>query len=311
MELVTLNTIIPLALICVLGFTSVKVNLFSKPQIDALSTFCFSLLIPLFLFKSTSQADLTAALSISWFVTFYSSILLCFTIVFVVTRWRALQQQQDDITRSLVNGQAAMKSLAATYSNTVLVAIPVLVGLVGEQVAGQAFVLIAFHSAILFTLVELMVNKVKWSTVLSSLKNPIVMSIAAGLLFNLSGLTLPTLILAPIEQLGLAAIPLALFGLGASMNFLPIKGNRLEAVLLSTVKLVILPATTYFIGQWMELSNQALLILVLLTASPTGVNAFIVATKHQTEEGISATTVVLSTVLCVISISFWSYFLLH
>ena len=301
MDLQTLSIIIPLALICVMGFASVRFSLFQQAQINAVSTLCFSVLIPLFLFKSTSQADLTAALSLEWFVSFYGAILFMFALVFIIAR-------KTQSTRS--SATAAVFSLDATYSNTVLVAIPVLVGLLGEAAAGQAFVLIAFHSAILFTLVELFVNKVKWQTILSSLKNPIVMSIAAGLLFNFSGLTLPELLLAPIAQLGQAAIPLALFCLGASMHFLPIRGNRRSAIILSTVKLVVLPFITYSIGTMMGLNKEALLIIVLLTASPTGVNAFIVATKHRVEEGISATTVVLSTVASVITISLWTEFLL-
>lgn len=297
METSTLHIIIPLALICILGFASVKLTLFNKEQINAVSKLCFSLLIPLFLFRSTSQADLTAALSIEWFVTFYGSILFLFAMVFLVNRYTGGQN---------TNANAAIRALSATYSNTVLVAIPVLVGLLGESAAGQAFVLIAFHSAILFTLVELFINQVKWQTVLSSIKNPIVMSIAAGLLFNLAGLTLPDLVASPMSQLGQAAIPLALFCLGASMCFLPIKGNRKQAALLSTVKLIVLPSITYLVGSSMGLDQEALLIIVLLTASPTGVNAFIVASKHQVEEGISATTVVLSTISSLITITVWT-----
>ncbi|QTH62989.1 AEC family transporter [Psychrosphaera ytuae] len=299
MDFIALYKIIPLALICLLGFVCVFLSMFTKDQINAVSKLSFNVLIPLFLFQSTRQADLDAALSWQWFFTFYASIVGLFILTFSYLRWVKKQQR----------GPAAMRTLTATYSNTVLVAIPVLVGLLGTQTAGQAFVLLAFHSAILFTLVELLATKVSSKTIFSSFKNPIVMSIAAGLLFNLSGLTLPELVSTPMTQLGQAAIPLALFCLGASMRFLPIKGNRVDAMILSTIKLFVLPMITFLVGTWVGLDATAMLIVVLLTASPTGVNAFIMASKHQVEEGVSATTVVLSTMLSVISISFWSHFL--
>lgn len=273
--------------------------MFTKEHINAISKLAFNVLIPLFLFQSTRQADLNAALSWQWFFTFYASIVVLFFVTFGYHR----------VMKKLDRGAAAMRTLGATYSNTVLVAIPVLVGLLGAQTAGQAFVLLAFHSAILFTLVELLATRINVKTLLTSFKNPIVMSIAAGLLFNLSGLSLPELISQPMTQLGQAAIPLALFCLGASMRFLPIKGNRVDAVMLSAIKLIVLPMVTLAVGSWVGLDATAMLIVVLLTASPTGVNAFIMASKHQVEEGVSATTVVLSTMLSVVSITVWSHFL--
>ena len=130
-------------------------------------------------------------------------------------------------------------------------------------------------------------------------------------MINIAGINLPTFFVEPLTMLSGAAIPLALFCLGASMNYLPIKGNRTESAILSLVKLIILPAVTYLIGWYVfQLDKVTLLILVLLTASPTGVNAFLIASKHKTSEGVTATTVVVSTLLSVITMSIWSYLIL-
>ena len=210
------------------------------------------------------------------------------------------------------NANASVSSLTGTYSNTVLISIPVLIGLLGEKIAGQAFVLIAFHSAMLFIITELYINSLTLKNIIKSLKNPIVVSISAGLLFNLSGVKLPNLLLQPLDMISTSAIPLALFGLGAAMNYLPIKGNRSEAFVLSVIKLIMLPGVVYLLATYLfKLPSQATLIVVLLTASPTGVNAFILSAKHKVQEGISATTVVFSTSLSVITVTAWSYFLTH
>ncbi len=296
----TVTIILPLAIICFLGFLSIKLAWFEKHHVTAISALCFSFLIPLFLFRSTSQADLSAALSLSWFTSFYSAFLILFFGVFGFYR-HFLKVSSSD---------ASLAALAGTYSNTVLISIPVLVGLLGEQTAGQAFVLIAFHSAILFTLTEVFIRKLSIGNFVNSLKNPIVLSIAGGLSFNLMGLTIPEWILTPMTMLSSSAIPLALFGLGASMSLLPLKGNRSAALVLSSVKLLVLPLLGYLITTFVfGLTGDARLIIVLLLASPTGVNAFIMASKHKTQEGLCATTVVFSTILCIVSIAFWSVLL--
>jgi predicted permease len=104
---------------------------------------------------------------------------------------------------------------------------------------------------------------------------------------------------------------LALFGLGAAMYYLPFKGNRKVALVNSFYKLMILPAFVYLLGHYVfELTSEQLFIAVILTASPTGVGAYIMATKHQAAEDISASTVVLSTIFCTLSYLFWINFLL-
>jgi len=291
----TLAIISPLALICLLGYLSVRVKLFNKQQIDGLSAICFNLLIPLFLFRTTFKTDLSAEISLSWFASFYIPVICYFVLVYTFNKWQKKPQ-----------GKATLEALAASYSNTVLIAIPVITFYLSEQSAGRAFVLIAFHSAILFSFTELLVNNTGYKTVLKTLKNPIVLSILAGLTCNLIGLPIPEQILAPLATLSQSAIPLALFGLGASIFFLPIKGNRSLAFVYSAAKLIVLPLMAYLLATYgFNLSYEQTFIAVLLVASPTGVGAYIMATKYQQSENVAATTVVFSTLLSPLTYFLW------
>lgn len=291
----TLAIIAPLAFICALGYLSVRLKLFTKSQMDGLSAICFNLLIPLFLFRTTYHTDLSADISSAWFASFYIPVVAYFLIVYGVNK-----------LRKQTTSKATLQALAASYSNTVLIAIPVITFYLSEQSAGRTFVLIAFHSAILFSLTELLVNNTGYKTVLKTLKNPIVLSILAGLSCNLFGVPIAEQVLMPLATLSQSAIPLALFGLGASIYFLPIKGNRSLALGYSLAKLVLLPAMAYLLGHFgFALSTEQVFILVLLVASPTGVGAYIMATKYGESENIAATTVVFSTLLSPISYFFW------
>ena len=296
----TLAIIAPLALICFIGYLTVRLRLFNTQQIDGLSAVCFNLLIPLFLFRTTYNTDLSAEISAAWFASFYIPVICYFLTICAINKW------QNKST-----SKATVESLAASYSNTVLIAIPVITFYLSEQSAGRAFVLIAFHSAILFSLTELFVNNTGYKTVLKTLKNPIVLSILAGLGCNLIGLEISHKLLDPLATLSQSAIPLALFGLGASIFFLPIKGNRTLAMAYTFAKLAILPMMAYTLAHFgFNLSAEQTFIVGLLVASPTGVGAYIMATKYKQSENVAATTVVFSTILSPVTYFLWIEFLL-
>lgn len=295
----TLAIIAPLALICFLGYLTVRVKLFNKAQIDGLSAICFNLLIPIFLFRSTYKTDLSADISLDWFTSFYLPVICYFILVYTINKLRKKS-----------TSKATIEALTASYSNTVLIAIPIIMLYLSEQSAGRAFVLIAFHSAILFAFTELLINNTGYKTILRTVKNPIVLSILGGLTCNLLGVYIPSELLDPLATLSQSAIPLALFGLGASIYFLPIKGNRSLALLYSAAKLLVLPLMAYLVAKYgFQLSKEQIFILVLLVASPTGVGAYIMASKYQQSENTSATTVVFSTLLSPLTYYLWIEFL--
>ena len=51
-------------------------------------------------------------------------------------------------------------------------------------------------------------------------------------------------------------------------------------------------------------------VLVILSACPTGVNAYLIAANHQQHQETIAGTVVLSTLISVITIPLWLSFIL-
>ncbi|WP_199611407.1 AEC family transporter [Flocculibacter collagenilyticus] len=327
----TVLLVAPLALICLLGFISVKVKLFDQTQTSGISKLCFTLLIPLFLFKSTYSADLNQNVSLGWFLSFYLPVILVYGLVYIGYQWQLSRQTTSQVQHSSsINTRSAVSALTASYSNTVLISIPILIKLLNEEVAGLAFVLIAFHSAVLFTLTEMLatnrtrptptnassnsstavsaIKKIKMHSYqfLRGLNNPIVISISLGLIANILNFTFPKAMLQALTMMSQAAVPLALFSLGTSMYFLPLKGSWVQAVLLSAIKLLALPFIVYLMAQYVfDLNNIQTLIVVLLTASPTGINAYLIAAKHQQQQAVSATTVIVSTAICLVSIVFW------
>jgi len=151
-----------------------------------------------------------------------------------------------------------------------------------------------------------------WSTFAKNmLLNPVVLSISTGLLVNLAGITLFADLTNGLALLAKPAIACALFVLGANLAFYKISDNWQAAAIASLLKLVILPALVLLLGTHVFALNESLLkVLVLLSASPLGVNAYLIACQIKQHQDTLASAVVLSTVLSVVSFSMWLTILL-
>ena len=180
----TVTLLIPFIAICLMGYGAIRFGLLTQTHSDALAKICFNILIPLFLFRSTYLTDLDTNISFTWFLSFYLPVIACFIFVYGVCRY----------TLKRGTASATIKALVGNYSNTVLIAIPILASVLPLEVAGQGFVIIGLHSAILFTLTELLMRGISPKAILGGLNNPIVVSIFAGLFCNLIDLPIPELL---------------------------------------------------------------------------------------------------------------------
>src|SRR5205085_6824911 len=107
----------------------------------------------------------------------------------------------------------AASALAATYSNTVFVGVPVLIQVLGEGSLQFAYPVIAFHSLFCFSLYHLSEDPSPsgwFGPVLNTLRNPIVAALLLGLALNLMHVRLPAPLLRGLDMLGAAALPCAL-----------------------------------------------------------------------------------------------------
>lgn len=299
--------IAPLIFIAALGYFCAKTQWLSKNQLDGLSKFTFNLTIPAFLFYKMASAKLEHDLSLGFFLAFYLPVLSCYLLAWLINQYFHARYKNN-------SAASAVFALGSSYSNNVIVGLPILLMLYGEQAMVLIFAIVTFHSALLFTLTSLLNREKATTTWLKSLfntfKNPLLLSIFAGALFNLSGLSLPLFIETSLQLLSAPAIMLALFILGASLTFYSLKSELTFVSIATTIKLLILPTSVYIMAsQFFNLTTIQLNILVILSACPTGVNAYLVAKNFTFHEKTVATTVVVTTIIATITLPLWLWFL--
>ena len=299
--------ITPLIFIASLGYFFAKTQWLSKNQLDGLSKFTFNLTIPAFLFYKMATAKLDHSLSFGFFLAFYLPVLSCYLIAWLINQYFHSRYNNN-------SAASAVFALGSSYSNNIIVGLPILLVLYGEQSMVLIFAIVTFHSALLFTLTSLL-NREKSTTswiksLLKTFNNPLLFSIFAGALFNLFGMVLPEFIDESLQLLGKPAITLALFILGASLTFYSLKSELKFVTIAATIKLLILPMLVYIAAsQVFNLTTIQLNTLVILSACPTGVNAYLVAKNFTYHEKTVASTVVVTTILATISLPLWLWFL--
>ena len=301
---VLLDIILPVFGLVAFGYAATYTRIFDAEAARGLAAFVFWFALPVMLFRNAVATPLPDAAAVTYLAAYY----LTMGVVLALGM--------------LLAGPAGVAALDArtivgfgcAFSNTVLLGIPLTLTALGDEAGLPLFLIIAFHGPIFYTLVTIVMELARGTggnlaglplrTLKSLLGNAIFTSVVAGLLFGLAGLALPKAIDRWAELVGRAAVPCALFSMGASLRGYRVAGALRPALLTVAIKLVLHPLLVAGIvfglldapGLWARTA-------VLLAALPVGVNAFLFATRYRVGEAESATAILLSTVLAVPSVA--------
>lgn len=145
--------------------------------------------------------------------------------------------------------------------------------------------------------------------VINLLKNPVILSMIAGLFFNYFNLHLPQILLTPTHMLAQVSVPLVVFALGVKLAFVDfshLKIGIIGAILcpLSGI-LIALGVISVFDYTPMQVS-----LLILFAALPPAAMNAIMAEYYKHDASLVTSIVAVSTVFSVLFIPVVLYFLL-
>lgn len=166
------------------------------------------------------------------------------------------------------------------FNNTGNMGIPLLVLAFGETALPAAVAIFVTVNLLHFTLGLYFLDRN--ASILGVLKEPIVITVLAGLAFSHFQIQIPAMLAVPIEMLGQVSIPLMLVALGIRLADVNLKGLKVGVLgaLLCPVSGMVL---AYALAPWFELSVQEWGILLVFAAMPPAVLNFMLAEKYQQE----------------------------
>lgn len=277
------------------GYIIGRFDLLGPHARPVLSRLVFFVLSPALLFVVLSQADVHALFSALLPVSAIAAVvvLLCYTVLAGVV-WR----------RSL--GEVVVGALSAGQVNANNIGIPISLYLLGSAAYPAPVILmqIVVLSPISFALLDIARSRTSspWRVVARAVTNPAVVASLAGVLVSLTGVSLPSIVMDPLQLVADACIPLLLISYGISLRgqrILAASGRRRDVLLASTLKLIGMPAAAWAIGTVFGLHGEALTGVVVLAALPTAQNVFNYAQRYNIGETIARDTIFLTTVGCI------------
>lgn len=310
--LAILTVIAPIFALMGLGYTAVRFRLFPADGIKSLIAFVNNFATPCLLFHSLVTSDFSAAFNIAIIGPFYLGAVICFVIGIVI----AMKIFGN------TPGESVSVGFSGTFTNTVLVGLPIMSRAYGGDSLPVVLSIIGLHGAILLTVGMLTMELMRrdgqslGKTLLSAGKrigsNPLIWGIAAGMIGYFSGLTLIEPAEAFFTMMSQAVVPAALFGIGGALNEFKLSENWQQAMVAAIIKLIVHPAIAYMLMIWvlhvpMEIARYG----ILLSAMPAGVNIYIFATMYNRGVSVAANTILIATVASAATISMWLFILGH
>jgi len=292
------------------GYAATYTPVFDRSAANALAQFVFYFAIPVMLFRSMATATLPEQIAWGYLFSYFFG----FAIVFAIGMTIARLVFGGSFARQVIIG------FSAAFGNTVLLGIPLVLTSFGDQASLPLFLLMAFHGTVLFTSLTVVLEAgrggsaelraVALKAVTGLANNPILWGMAGGIAFNVLDLELP----GPVERwatlMAGAALPCALFSVGASLRVYRIAGALGPALMIVALKLVVLPLVVWLLAAAVfDVPPLWAKVVVLLAALPVGVNAYLFGARYDAGQAESAAAIVLSSILSILSLPVVLYWL--
>lgn len=295
---------LPLFGIVLLGYVAARVGWLAEATVDGLSRYVFDFAIPLLLFRSMATLEAIEVAPWRLLASYYGAAFAVFALGAAGARFVGADAP----------GEAATMGFGASFSNTVLLGIPLVLTLYGEQGALPLFMLVALHSLLLLTTAIVTLELARGrrdrlaGDVGRSLRNlatnPILLGLAAGLLWRATGWSLATPLDRIVDALGGTASPCALFAMGGSLSRYRVRGHVREAVLVTALKNFVMPALVWLLAtRAFDIDPVWAKVAVVVAAMPTGVNVYLFAHRYDAGTGIASSAVVISTTVSLVTVS--------
>lgn len=305
-----LNVVSPVFAIVGLGFLAVRLRAYPPTGVAGLISFVNNFATPILLFRAMLAIDFSTALNPKLLLGFYAGAIVVFALGIALSRIGFAQRP----------GVAVASGFAAMFTNTVLLGLPIIQRAYGADALQVIYTIIGLHAPLLLTLgmVTMELARRDGASLASALKkagrrsltNPLLIGIVLGLAGNFSGLRLIEPADAFTLMMSQAVLPAALFGLGGALNAYRIRDSWSLALGLSLLKLLVHPFIAWvLLVPVLGVDAHIARYVVVLAGMPAGINVYVFATTYQRSEDVAASTILLTTTLSVLSVSFWLYVL--
>ncbi len=295
-----LQSVAPVFLIAFLGIFLKKIRIINDQFVHDSSRLVFTVSLPVLIFTKLSTVDFATVFHAGQITFALISTFLSFFVIWAIAS-RFIPRCQD--LGTFVQG--------SFRSNYAILGFAINANVFGEEILAITAVILAFImplynllSVIVLTVTGRNHKSIDWpDTAIRILKNPLIVAVFVSLPFSLLKIHVPIILNRTTEYLAALTLPLALIGIGGSLDLPALKRASKLAVSASIIKVVLIPALWTPVAVWLGFRGLVLGALFVMFASPTAVASFVMAKTMDGNARLAGNIVLISTLASSITIT--------
>ena len=308
-----LDVILPVFIVIGFGYLVARKGLFSESAVDGVMRYAQSFALPVLLFKNVAALDLQAAFAPGLLLSFYIGAFICYAFGFFGARLVFKRALPD----------AVAIGFACTFSNSLLLGIPITERAYGTEALAGNFAIISIHAPLIYTFGIILME---WArsraqptashadlvrqVVRGVFTQPLVLGLLVGFVVNLTGIPQPGFFAASVEMMARSALPAALFGLGGVLWRYRPEGDKGLIAMVCFAALLLHPAISYSLARFgFGLDINGLRSVTITSAMAPGVNAYMFAHLYGVGKRVNASAVLMATGLSIFTTWGWLHIL--
>lgn len=303
----SINITLPVFLVIVVGYLAKKIGMLDSHFVSKANVFNFNVTLTALLFRDLASVDFSSKFNLRFVLFCILATTVCFWGIWSVTR---LTIKDRRMRSAFVQG--SFRSSAAVMG------IAFIQNLCGDSGMGPMMIVstVPLYNIYSVLVLTLEADSPDGSTDLSTkmkaaavnlAKNPLILSILAGCLVSLSGITLPVLVSKTISSLASMATPLALVIIGAGFEFSNVRAKIKPAFAAAFVKLVAQTAVFTPLILSLGFNREEIVACLIMLAAPTTPSAYIMAKTMGSDDALTTGIIVLTTLFSAVTMTGWIF----
>lgn len=304
----SLNATIPIFLIIVVGWLLKQRGMFNENFVSVINKYVFRVALPVLLFRDIAGSPITDVME----PKFCAFCLIGTALMFIgVWIFAGIFIKDKTMVGAFTQG--------AARGSTAVLGIAFAENIFGNSGMTPLMIVCAVPLYNIFSVLILTVcaNDEKEKDLKSTIRkaligiatNPIIWGIVIALPFSFFNITLPPIATKSVQYIAQTATPMALLAVGAGFEGSKAISKIKPTALATAIKLFILPAIYLPLAAKMGFTGTALVAILIMVGSPTTVTCYIMAKNMNNDDILSASIIVMATLLSSVSLTFWIFML--
>jgi predicted permease len=294
-----INSLFIIFSLVAVGVVSGRKKVLDHSQIEGFEAFLFKIGLPCYLFIAALKHDISMLLHAGYITSYLTTFaIISVFVILLFYRHRPLSS-------------ICIRALASGYSNAAIYALPIIVFLLNDPIAGiiANILQVVVIQSITVTALSFIRHKEKsiarrLATILST---PLIIMPILGLILNYLRFIPNPAIITVIESLGNSASTIALFAFGLRLSTLKVTKDSFNKnlFLIIFLKNIMHPIVAFLVGKYIfTLEVYWLYSLVIVSSAPTAFIVYLISKQFSIEDELMKMVVAISAIASLISLVF-------